>query len=114
MIDIYFTEGINECMNHMEVDYLPLHDIFRSFYGFWEREPDKTEFSTVLEAVNELLTNRNVICLIGKDMVLYSKPTSELLDYLRTEFAKGNYQGINYGVWFDTRQKLEKQKNANA
>jgi hypothetical protein len=105
MTDTYFIERLNECMRHLEVDYLPLHDIFRSLFGMWKDEPDKSEFATVLKAVDELLTSRNVVCLIGKDMVLFSRPTSELLDYLRTEFDKGNYQDINYGVWFDSKTK---------
>jgi hypothetical protein len=100
-----FESAINECLNHIKVDYLPLHDIFRALYGFEKLTPNKNEFEDVLRIVEYLLKEKNVVSLEGPNMMSTSKTIPELIDYLTTKRDHNEYDEINYGIWFDKRIK---------
>jgi hypothetical protein len=89
----------------MDIDYMPLHDIFRSLYGFNKLNPTQDEFDGTLELMRILLGENNIVCLVGPDMIPTEKSIPELISFLQTKFADQKYEEINYGIWFDKRKK---------
>lgn len=90
------------CLGHLDVDYLPLHDIVREFTGFDSLQPEENEF---FEAMNFLHT----FLMRNKDVVYYeslganksSKSIDELIQWLKIQWKNKKYEDVNYAVWFD-------------
>ena len=91
---------IEECINHMQIDFAPLHDIFRTITNNFSDNPKTREFIKTLEVLDILLTKNSVYCLEGPKMILTKKSKNELLHHLEQEYLNGRYEEINYAFWF--------------
>ena len=60
--------AIEACISHMEIGWMPLHDLYRERFGFDGGEPTETELRTVLEIAELLMDHHDVRCLFGPDM----------------------------------------------
>ena len=99
-----FKKALNDCLSHIEIDYLPLNDVYRSISGFNNSTPTEMEFKKTLELVKLLLTQNDVVCVEGPEMRPTCKSIPELLDFLYAKWNNQEYDDINYGFWFDKKQ----------
>ena len=95
-----FDDKLNECLDHISIDFLPLHDIYRTLFGFNRSTPTEQEISQVLEMIKQLL-EKNIVCLEGSQMKPTNKSVTEVLDFIKFKWETGKYEEINYGLWFD-------------
>ena len=84
---------------------MPLHDVFRTIYGFYKTIPTEIEFAKTLELVKLLLSENNIICLEGAEMKQTNKSIADLIDFLQAKWNYQEYDEINYGIWFDKKDK---------
>jgi|WetSurMetagenome_2_1015567.scaffolds.fasta_scaffold388774_1 hypothetical protein len=99
-----FEAAIIDCLNHIDVDYMPLHDVFRSIAGFDKLVPSNNDFMDTLDLIQILLEEKNVICLEGSSMTPTKKSTSELITFLRSKWDLNGYNEIDYGIWFNKKE----------
>lgn len=97
---IQFIEFEKHCIEHMEIDYMPLNDIVREFSGF-NRPPTENEFLAALSYLNCLIEKYNLKVLEGEEMRISEKKTNELISWLKQKWYLGQYDEINYSVWFE-------------
>ena len=96
-----FENEIRDCLNHLNVDFMPLHDIYRTIFGFEKLIPTEDEFSQTIELVRILLKNEDVFCTNEIGMNLKDKSVSEIISFLNDKWKEGKYDEINYGFWLD-------------
>jgi hypothetical protein len=102
MIKSEFDDKLKLCLEHINIDFLPLHDLYRTIFGFDRLTPSEQEIPVVLDMVIALLSN-NIICLEGPKMVPTDKCVSDLLTHIKSMWTMGKYDEINYGIWFDKK-----------
>ncbi|MBK9258064.1 MAG: hypothetical protein IPM42_21670 [Saprospiraceae bacterium] len=82
-----FDKAIDECLSHVQIDFMPFHDVYRALYGFGKPIPTDLEFSETLNLIKVLLEEKNIICLEGMEKPT-NKSTEELFDYLKMSFKR--------------------------
>jgi hypothetical protein len=97
-----FDNILKECQDHINIDFLPLHDVYRTIFGFNRSAPTEKEIPIVLDMISSLLSS-NVICLEGPKMLPTEKSVSDLVSYIKNIWTTGNWDEINYGIWFDKK-----------
>ena len=103
MIKSEFDERLKSCLDQINIDFLPLHDIYRTIFGFNRLTPTNTEIPVILDMISALLLKHNVICLEGPQMKPTDKSVSELLNHIQLMWTLDKYDDINYGIWFDKK-----------
>lgn len=86
------------CLNEIDVDYVPLNDVVREFSGF-ERAPTDEDFLKTIKFLRCFLPKHNVQRLDG-----HWKPIDLSLDafllMLEDHWRTNRYEEISYGIWF--------------
>ena len=100
----HVEKALTDCLNHMDADAMPLHDVFRALFGF-NLSPTDSTFNETLKFVIVLLTSQNIICQEGPEMTPTQKSVPELLSFLQTKWEEGKYNEINYGIWFKKKNE---------
>lgn len=95
-----FLEAEERCVEHIEVDYMPLNDIVREFSGF-EEYPKEQEFLEALEFLKYLIKKYRLKSLEGPEMTSIDKSPEELVDWLKEKWFSNQYDDISYKIWFD-------------
>lgn len=88
-----------QCVEDLQLDFTPLHDIVRIFSGF-DKPPTEEQFLVALEFLGYMIGKYGVLAQEGPGGPLLTQPTAELLQWLKTMWYKGKYDEINYGIWF--------------
>lgn len=97
---IEFIDFERHCLEHMGIDYMPLNDIVREVSGF-NNPPTEDEFLTSLSYLKCLIEKHNLKVLEGSEMKISEKKLGELIDWLKQKWDLGQYDDINYGIWFE-------------
>lgn len=97
---IEFSEFEKHCMEHMEIDYMPLNDIVRECSGF-SHLPTEDEFLTALLYLKCMIKKYNLKVLEGSEMRISEKKINELINWLKQKWYLGQYEDINYSIWFE-------------
>lgn len=105
------AESIEECLNHMNVDWIPFNDIYRSIFGFSNEEPTQSELEETIQLIELLLREYNVICLKGPEMKPLGDNTEDVIEKIRKMIRTEPYESYYYGLWFDN---LNQNKNSEA
>lgn len=96
-----YNEIEDICINQMDVDYMPLHDVVREFTTNNKR-PTRDEFELALDFLQKFLENNAVKVLYGKEMNYRGGDNSiEIIQWLKELWNKEDYDDFNYAVWFD-------------
>jgi hypothetical protein len=98
-----FDKKLQLCLDHINIDFLPLNDIFRTLFGFDKLIPTVYDVPEILNIINALLTEYDIVCLEGPQMEPTKKSISDLLTYIKSMCESGQYNEINYGIWFDKK-----------
>ena len=98
MIDFKHIE--NRFLEDLEIDYVPLNDLVREFSGF-DHPPSEDDFINTLKFLSHVLDAYNVRCLKGPEMKEINKTTQEIIDFLTKKWYSGQYNQIDYGIWFE-------------
>jgi hypothetical protein len=101
---IEYEDIEKHCLEHLEIDFMPLNDVVREFSGFDKEYPSENEFMNSLDFISYFIDKHNLRCLVGSEMKPLEKSTSELINWLKEEWTEGNFDNINYGVWFDRKE----------
>lgn len=88
------------CLTDMKVDYVPLHDIVREFSGYIN-SPTREDFINALNVIECLVIKYDVKVLEGPDMKKLENPLDEIISWLKEIWDTGNYETIDYGIWFN-------------
>lgn len=89
------------CLEDLSLDYVPLHDIVRIFSGFEKLEPSNDEFILALEFLEYMINKYKLISYEGPGGDIITKPTVDLIQWLKFMWYSGKYNEINYGIWFE-------------
>jgi hypothetical protein len=98
MIDLIEVE--NYCLEHLKIDYMPLHDIVREFSGFEKLTPNEGEFYNVLEFLEFFLKKHNIKYSLGPGGEIINKSNFIFIKWLKNKWKNNEYDEISYGVWF--------------
>ena len=96
------SEIIENCLNHIEEDYLSFHDVFRNIYGFNKLKPNYTELKVTIELITFLVNERNVIPIFGPEMKPSGNSTKSDLNKIQDVIRNEDYENYDYGIWFDS------------
>jgi hypothetical protein len=88
------------CIEHLEVDYMPLHDIVREFSGY-DKSPSETDFISAMKFLDYLTTKHRLRYLEGPTMVESHVPANKMIDWLKKKWNLNKYDEINYKIWLD-------------
>jgi hypothetical protein len=94
-----------QCLEDLRLDYTPLHDIVRIFSGFEKLLPTEDEFLLALELLEYMINKHNVITYKGPGGPIINQPTTELMQWLKMMWYSGKYNEINYGIWFEKKDR---------
>ena len=74
----------------------------------FKQEPNEREFTLALDFITFLFKKYGdfLICVTGPEMGKVKKSPEKLMDWLQQEYLKGNYNQIDYGVWFALDESL--------
>lgn len=86
------------CIEQLESDYMPLHDIVREFSGY-DRIPTMNEFLNSLKFINHLAEKYNIKFLQGPEMKEINKSTIEIIEWLKESWHSNKYEDVNYMIW---------------
>lgn len=100
---IKFENETRICLEQLDIDFMPLHDVFRTIFGFEKLVPTENEFFQTIELVEILIANEDVICTNEIGLNFTNKSVSEIISFLTEKWKAGKYDEINYSVWFDKR-----------
>jgi hypothetical protein len=89
----------NNCIDHLNIDYMPLHDVVREFSGFEKLVPSEEEFYQSMDFLENLIKKHNLKYSFGAGGELIDMPLHEFVLWLKNEWRKNAYDDINYGVW---------------
>lgn len=92
-----------QILEDLNVDFVPLHDIYRTLYGFDRLVPTPEQFHSTIELLNRIIDDNNVVCLEGPPMTPSEKTQKELSRHLSEQFESGKYDDINYAYWIDLK-----------
>ena len=95
-----FSAVEEQCVEDLQLDFTPLHDIVRIFSGFDKLLPTEKAFLMALEFIGYLIGKYRVVAQNGPDGEPLTQPTTELLQWLKSMWYQGKYDEINYGIWF--------------
>ena len=88
------------CVAHLDVDFMPLHDLVREFSGF-DEHPTEKEFLMALEFLEYLINSYNLKYLKGPEMIELGIPIKKLIENLKENWSSGRYEEINYTIWLE-------------
>jgi hypothetical protein len=97
---VKFVDFEKECIEHMDIDYMPLNDIVRAVSGFYHR-PTEDEFLTALTYLIRLIEKHHLKVIEGPEMKVTEKKIEDLLDWIKQKWYLGQFDDINYGIWFE-------------
>lgn len=101
MTDFKKTEV--QFLDHLKSDYVPLNDVVRMFSGF-DRTPSEEDFKNTLEFLEYAIIKHNIIYLEGPRLTEITMSIEDFLNWLRSKWYLGQYNQIDYGVWFDKKE----------
>jgi hypothetical protein len=96
-----YENEIQICLDHLNVDFMPLHDVYRAIFGFEKLVPTENEFSQTLDLIRILLTTEDVIFANKIGFDFSNQSISNIISFLTDKWKSGKYDEINYGVWLD-------------
>jgi len=88
----------SNCIEQMELDYMPLHDIVREFSGY-DQFPTENEYMSALNFIAFLANKYNIKFIQGPEMKEIKKSTNEVLESLKESWQSNNYNQVNYLIW---------------
>lgn len=95
-------EVVEDCLGHIEEDFMPFHDVFRSIYGFNKLKPNPAELTETLELITFLVNEKNVIPIFGPEMKPSGNSTKSDLNQIKEIIRNEEYENYDYGIWFDS------------
>jgi hypothetical protein len=95
-------EIIEDCLSHIEEDFLPFNDVYRSIYGISKEKPSLIELQNTFELISFLLNEKNVVTIYGPEMKPSGKSTKFDLQTIQEIISNNEYQDYHYGIWFDS------------
>jgi hypothetical protein len=101
-------EIIDECLSHIEEDFMPLNDVFRSIYGFNIQEINHEQLKNTLELISFLLKNKDVITVFGPEMKPSGNSINTDIERIEKTLEAKDYDDYNYGIWFDLAEHWKK------
>jgi hypothetical protein len=97
-----YNKAITDCLTHVESDFISLHDVYRSIYGF-EKLPTNEDINSTVKLMRVLLEKYDFICYEGPEMNPTKLKLNDLINYIQTMWNKGKYDDICYRFWFDNK-----------
>jgi hypothetical protein len=88
----------SNCLEQMEGDYMPLHDLVREFSGY-DQSPTESEFMNSLKFIDYLSKKYRIKILQGPEMKEINKPTNKMIEWLKECWYSNKYDEINYMIW---------------
>lgn len=88
------------CINHMSLDYMPLHDIVREFTRENQR-PSETIFFEAMGFLERFLSKNNVKYMEGPEMKTIQLNSLEFISLLKRYWREDSYDNFNYKFWFE-------------
>jgi hypothetical protein len=103
MIPSKFENAYRECLNQVNIDFMPFHDIYRTIFGYDKLYPTEIEFYETIELF-ELLISRDEIFVsneIGIDFK--NKAADDIISFLTLKWKNGGYDEFSFSVWLDVK-----------
>lgn len=101
------AKAIEECLNHVNVDYLPFHDVYRSIYGFKNATPSSEEIENTFKLFSFLVKEKGLVPILGPEMKTSNKDVEDVLHSIEEVIKSLDYEYYNYGIWLDMSKKDE-------
>lgn len=90
---------IRECLTHVQEDYLPFNDIFRTIYGFNKTQPSAAELENTFQLFSYLVREKGLTPIFGPEMKPSGRTIHEDLEYIHEKLKDERYEAYSYGVW---------------
>ncbi|NVK04417.1 MAG: hypothetical protein HWD92_06315 [Flavobacteriia bacterium] len=90
---------IDECLAHVEEDYLPFNDVYRAIYGYDKTQPSKTEIENTFQLFSYLVREEGLVPVFGTELKPSGRTVEEDLEYIHKKLMDKKYEDYNYGVW---------------
>ena len=105
-MDNKFKKQEQEFLWGIEEDYIPLHDMVRSFIGYNKLLPTEEEYLLTLEFIDYLMDKYKdkLEYSFGPGDVITDKTPEDLIEWLKEMWYADKYKEIHYGVWFDLKE----------
>lgn len=88
----------SNCIEQMEDDYMPLHDIVREFSGYG-KPPTEDEFMNSMKFIIYLSNKYSIKFLIGPEMKEINRSLDEIIEWLIEIWLSNKYDEYNYMIW---------------
>ncbi|HRX23656.1 MAG TPA: hypothetical protein P5512_05905 [Chitinophagales bacterium] len=86
------------CIDNLEIDLMPLHDLIREFSGY-DKPPTEDDFVSAMKFLKYLSNKYDLKYLEGPEMIEINKSASDIIDWLTKNWYSNKYNEINYGIW---------------
>lgn len=101
------AKAIEECLTHVNEDYLPFHDVYRSIHGFKNATPSSEEIENTFKLFSFLVKEKGLVPILGPEMKTSNKDVEDVLHSIEEVIKSLDYEYYNYWIWLDMSKKDE-------